>query len=119
MEGVVLRRLSAVSCGDESGVDLPGVTYQTGHLRVPIVLLVAMLLVGCASRSPAGKTDCDVSSEDPAPLMLVGFPRDYRYCVSKCVGVEKVDAEPIADCCMRLRTVTLQQLPGSRLSRWV
>ncbi len=75
-----------------------------------------MLLVGCASRSLVGSADSDVSCKDQVPLVLVGFPRDYRDYVSKSVGVEQVDAEPIADCCMHLRTVTLQQLPGSRLS---
>ena len=95
VERVVLRRLSVVSCGDESGADLPGVTYQTGRLRVHVVLLAALLLVGCASRSPARKTDPDVSCKDPIPLVLVGCSRDYRDCVSKCVGAQQVDSEPI------------------------
>ena len=88
VERFVLRRLSDVSCGDESGANLSGMTYQTGRMRVPVVLLVALLLVGFTSRSPARKADCDVSCDDPVPLVLVGFPRDYRDYVAKCVCVK-------------------------------
>ena len=104
-----------MSCGDEGGADLPGVTYKSGRLRVPVVLLVSMLLVGCANRSLAWKTDPDVSYKDPIPLVLVGFARDYRDCVSKCVGIEQVYFEPFADRCVRLR----KHLLGSCLSGWV
>ena len=97
VERVVLRRLSTVSCGYEGWADLSGLAYQTGRLRVPIVLLDALLLVCRSSRSPAGKADSDVSCEDLDPLMLVRFPRDYRDSVAECVRVKQVDAKPIAD----------------------
>ena len=111
-----MRRLSTVSCGDERGADLPGVTYQAGRMRVPVVLLVTVLLVGCASRSLARKTEPDVSCKDPIPLVLVGFPRDYRDCVSKRVGIEQVDSEPFAECNVRIHTVTLYHFPGRCVS---
>ena len=108
-----------MSCGDKRGADLPGVTYQTGRMRVPVFRLISMLLVGYASRSHDGKSDPDVACEDPIPLVLFGFPRDYRDYVSKCVGVEQVDSELFADRCMRIRTVALHHLPGGGLSDWV
>ena len=83
------------------------VAYRTGRMRVPVVLLISLLIVGYANRSLARKLDHDVGFEDPAPLVLVGFPRDFRDCVCKCVGVENVDSEPFADRCMRFRTVVL------------
>ena len=53
-------------------------SYHAGHLRVPVVMMISLLLIRCASRYHAGKSDLDVACEDPIPLVLVAFPCDYR-----------------------------------------
>ena len=92
MEGVVLRRLSTVACGYKLRADLSGVSKQTGRMCIYVAPMIPLLLVHCACRSPARKSDPDFACHDPFSLVLFRFSGDYRNGVSMCVGVEYADA---------------------------
>ena len=96
---------------------MPCVWQHALCLRVSVIVLAALLLI-CRLRGLAcGESDSDVACGGPFSLLLVRFLCDGCNDVALCVRMHYIYAEPLSCRNVRRRTVAMEQLPCSCMSR--
>ena len=86
---------------------MSSVSQHAFGLCVYVVTLNALLLINRLRGSTRGESDFDVASGRPLSLLLVHFLCHDCDDVALCVGVNEINAEPLCDRDVRLRTVAL------------